>query len=427
MGLVTRAIAGGVVEGVSVSSSLASIFHSPGAEKAAASVIARFLPDGLGDSIVEIVDIIQKEFPGEVTAIDIYTAISVLAILQHRSSKPVYDIRKYQAAEDSPIAHRFVYFMKYATAAYGRTPAIDVASILTSSDREWIKVHTGLPFNKIHPYVDANAVRGRPMLEHYVAVDDAKKSVIVALKGTLSVEGATKDIRFEYLPVKIWGQQFEVHSGMWKAAQDLIAFPLLLAQVKQELEANPDYTLVVLGHSLGGGVAILLSALLAAEPNSAGFLTNSLTVPGRPIVCVGFEPAASIDEALAVKTKALMYTVVNKNDIVPSLSRGAILDIKTVALKLKNDSPYFATIVDGLLTDTLDANKELHYIRSLANNEKLVPGGRVWAMSINDEGTLEIGEVLNVNQRFGEARFIMGMITNHAPADCVISFSSLPK
>lgn len=424
MSLFTEGISKGAAKGIGVSSVFASTFHSPAVEKIVMSAIARFLPDGIGDSLVEMTDIIHKLFP-ELSVVDIRITLSILAILQYRCTKPVYEIRKYQSAEDSPIAKSFVHFMKYATAAYGRTPLIDKASMLCSSDRDWIRTHTGLAFEKIYPYIDARAVSGRHMLEHYVAVDDAQKSVIIALKGTLTVEGAMKDLRSSYSNVEVWNHHFDVHTGMWKAAQDLISFPPLLAQVTQELKANPDYKLVVLGHSLGGGVAILVAALLAAEPTGAEFLTNSITFPGRRIVCYGFEPAASIDEEFAKMAKALMYTVVNKNDIVPSLSHGAILDFKITALKLKNDPDYLATIIDGLLTNKLNADKELNYLRSLAKNKKLVPGGRVWAMDMDDRGKLEIGEVLNVNQRFGEARFIMGMIVNHTPADCVASLATL--
>lgn len=425
MSLFTGAISKGVAGGIGISSHLASTFRSPAAEKLMTSTIARFLPPGLGDSIVEMVDILHRLFP-ELSTVDINITLSILAILQSKSSKPVYEIRQFKAADDSPIAKRFVHFMKFATAAYGRTPLIDASSVLCSSDRDWIRTHTGLPFDKIHPYVDAKAVSGRHMLEHYVAVDDAEKSVILALKGTLTVEGATKDLRSSYSRAKIWDQEFDVHSGMWKSALELIAFPSLLAQIKQELTANPDYKLVILGHSLGGGVATLVAALLADPPTeTTGFLTNSITVPGKPIVCYGFEPAASIDEDFAKLVSTLMYTIVNKNDIVPSLSHGAILDFKVAALKLKNDQAYLASIIDGLISNKLDADKQLNYLRTLAKNKKLVPGGRVWVMNVNNSGKLEIGEVLNVNQRFGEARFILGMIINHTPADCVMSLTSL--
>lgn len=424
MGFISKGISRAATIGIGVSSTIASRVQSPVAEKFMVSALARFLPAGLGDSLVELVDIIHKLFP-ELSCVDINTTLTVLAILHNKSKKPVYEVRQFQEVQDSPIAKDFAYFMKYATAAYGRTVLIDKASALCSSDRDWIRTHTGLPFDKLHPYIDSKAVSGRHMLEHYVAVDDSKKSVILALKGTLTIEGALKDVRSSYAKVTVWGKEYEVHGGMWKAAQELIAFPSLLAQISQELNANPDYQLVVLGHSLGGGVAVLVAALLSADPAGGEFCTNSITVPGKRIVCYGFEPAASMDEEFATITKSLIYTIVNKNDIVPSLSHGAILDFKVVALKLKNDPTYLATIIDGILTRKPDADDQLNYIRTLATNKKLVPGGRVWVMNANDIGKLEIAEVLNVNQRFGEARFIVGMITHHAPVDCVTSLGSL--
>lgn len=212
MGFISKGISRAATIGIGVSSTIASRVQSPVAEKFMVSALARFLPAGLGDSLVELVDIIHKLFP-ELSCVDINTTLTVLAILHNKSKKPVYEVRQFHEVQDSPIAKDFAYFMKYATAAYGKTLLIDKASARCSSDRDWIRTHTGLPFDKIHPYIDSKAVSGRHMLEHYVAVDDSKKSVILALKGTLTIEGALKDVRSSYAKVTVWGKEYEVHGG----------------------------------------------------------------------------------------------------------------------------------------------------------------------------------------------------------------------
>lgn len=423
--LFSKAAAKATARAVNVSSKVASVTHSPAAEKVTMSIIARFLPDHMGNALVEMLDIIQKLFPGDLNAVDINTTLSVLAILQAKRTDRVHEIRKYTAAEDSPIAKKFAHYFKYATAAYGKTALIDIASMSCSSDKTWIEKHTGLPPNKIHPYINENTVKGRHMLEHFVAVDDVEKSVVLALKGTLTLEGALKDVRCDYKSVNVWGGNHDVHEGMWMSAQELVAFPSLVAQIKQELEAHPDYKLVVVGHSLGGAVASLVSTLLAKQSPDGRIVTNDKTIAEREIICYGFEPAPGFDEDLALKTKPFMYTIVNKNDIVPSLSHGALLDFKAIGMMLKNDTAYLATIIDGLLNRTLDADKHLEYFRTLATNKKLVPPGRVWVMSSNELGKMVIGEAMNVNQRFGEARFLQGMITHHMPIDIVKGLKAL--
>lgn len=407
--------------GAAIASTISSAVDNPLAQKAAASAIARFVPPHVGDGILEIAKIIHQEFSGDLTFTDINVALSVLAIMQSMSKKPVYEIRKFSPVEDSQIAKRFSHYMKYASAAYGKPE-----DSLSRTDEEWIAEHTGIPLNKVNSYVNERAVRGKAMLEHFVAVDDAEKSVVVALKGTATLEGALKDVRFLYTDVDLWGHSFQVHGGMWQSALGLVEFPALVAQVKEALAANPGYKLVVLGHSLGGGVAGLVAPLLAAKPTHDGrFFTNNRTIPGRDIECYGFEPAASLDEELRQKTKSMTYSLVNKNDVVPALSHGSLRDFKAVAIYLKKNTPYLAGIVDGLSKNAIDPDAYLAKFRSLATHKKLVPPGRVWAIDTSDNGTLEIGEVLNISQRFGEARFILGMVTDHMLGNCFTSMAAL--
>lgn len=420
--VVTRSLFGFGFGGAAIASTISSAVDSPAAREATVAALAKFLPPHVGDAVTELTKIVHREFPGDLSITDIGTALSVMAIMQGLSKKPAYEVRKFEAAEDSPIARRFSHYMKYATAAYGKPEETPLAK----TEEQWIAVVTGIPLRKVGRYVGGKEVQGKAMLEHFVAVDDGERAVVLALKGTATLEGALKDLRLVYKDVDFWGQNYQVHGGMLDSALGLVEFPALVEQVKKELKANPGYKLVVLGHSLGGGVAGLVAPLLAAGPTREGrFLTNGRTIPGRQIECYGFEPAASVDEELRQKTKSMIYSLVNKNDIVPALSHGAISDFKALASYLKQNTPYLAGIVDGLSKNSLNADEHIAKFRSLATNKKLVPPGRVWAIDMNAKGKLEIGEVLNVNQRFGEARFIFGMLTNHKLGDCVDSMAAL--
>ncbi|RPB06841.1 alpha/beta-hydrolase [Morchella conica CCBAS932] len=395
-----------------------TVVNDPLAQEIAAQTLAQFLPPHIGDSILEIANIVYQEFSGELMFVDVNIALSVIAIMQGLSKKPVYDTRKFSRVEDSPIAKRFAHYMKYADAAYGTINPL-------KTDEEFIADYTGIPRYKVQPYVNKNAVRGKAMLEHFMAVDDREKSVIVALKGTGTLEAALKDVRFLYTEIDLWGQSFQVHGGMWEAAQGLVQFPLLISQVTEALVANPEYGLVVLGHSLGGGVAGLVAPLLAEPGPDGSFLTNGKTVPGRKIECYGLEPAASLDEQLRQKTKTMTYSLVNKNDIVPALSYGVLQDFKAFALYLKHNTLYLGSIIDGLSMNRVDPDTYMAKFRSIATHKKLVPPGRVWVIDTTDNGTLEIAECLNANQRFGEARFILGMVQDHILFNCFTSMDAL--
>lgn len=424
MPLITKFVAGGFVRGQAPVSAIAGIVHCPQIEKFSTATIARVLPEGHGNDLVELVDTLHKLFPGDLTVVDMKTAIFILAILQAERVKPAY---KLKATFDPEITVEFRHFIKYATAAYGKDVRIDPASLGSANNQQWILNHTGLNPGDVQKYIDTNAVAGTHLVEHYVAVDTPNKSVILALMGTLTLAGVMKDLRSSYMKGKVWDEEYDVHTGMWKAAKALIEFPSLISQIKEGLEAHPDHQLVVLGHSLGGGIASLVACLLAEAPKSSTgpFVTNSRTIPGRKIICYGFEPAPAFEESLAIRSKALTFSVVNKNDIVPSLCHGAILDFIIVGKKLKNDPDYHAKIVEEIMTNTLNADAHLAYFRTIANEKKLVPPGRLWAMASSDTGVMEAREVMDVNERFGEARFLCGMIRHHWTTDCVASLKSI--
>ncbi|KAL0630634.1 hypothetical protein Q9L58_010518 [Maublancomyces gigas] len=419
MGFLTKAVAAGVVRHQTSSSIVAGVIRSPKIEMFTTKAIARFLPAGHGDDLIELIDTLQTLFPGDLTVIELKSALFLLAILQAKRTQPAYTLK---STSDPEITAEFTYFIKYATAAYGKAVAIDPKS-------QWIIDHTGLKHANVQKYVDTKAVAGTHLAEHFVAVDTEKKSVILALMGTLTLAGVMKDLRSTYMKGKVWDEEYDVHTGMWKSAKALVEFPSLISQIKEGLETNPDFQLLIIGHSLGGGVAALVACLLAEAPASSTgpFVTNSRTIPGRKIMCYGFEPAPSFEESLSIRSRSMIFSIVNKNDIVPSLCHGAIEDFKIVATMLKNDTAYHAKLIDEILTNKLNADAHLAFFRTIANEKKLVPPGRLWSMTANKTGKMEVREILDVNDRFGEARFLCGMVRHHWTTDCVASLKAAAK
>jgi hypothetical protein len=80
-----------------------------------------------------------------------------------------------------------------------------------------------------------------------------------------------------------------VHSGMLKSAKKISNSPVKQAVI-EALNKYPTYSLTLCGHSLGGGVASLLTLLWSRETiDSEGkkiYLTNTeIGLPLRPIKC----------------------------------------------------------------------------------------------------------------------------------------------
>lgn len=91
---------------------------------------------------------------------------------------------------------------------------------------------------------------------HFVARDDDREAFVVAIRGTNSISDLITDLLCENEPFA----GGYAHSGM-KAAADLL-FGTLQPVLLAALESRPSYTIVVTGHSLGAGVAILLTKML---------------------------------------------------------------------------------------------------------------------------------------------------------------------
>ena len=84
-----------------------------------------------------------------------------------------------------------------------------------------------------------------------------------------------------------------------------------------------NYKLLVTGHSLGAGAAVILSLKLKAEYPD--------------LRCIAYSPPGGlISEALAEYTKSYVLTVIIGDDIVPRLSLRSVHNLKADILRVKN-------------------------------------------------------------------------------------------
>ncbi|CAB4039405.1 Sn1-specific diacylglycerol lipase alpha, partial [Paramuricea clavata] len=105
----------------------------------------------------------------------------------------------------------------------------------------------------------------------YVAVDHGKKSVILSIRGTLSLQNILTDLIVE--PEKIpcsrsqMGDEWFAHKGMLRTAMSLkniLETKNILTEAFNKCPANErsNYQLIIVGHSLGAGAAAILAILL---------------------------------------------------------------------------------------------------------------------------------------------------------------------
>lgn len=187
---------------------------------------------------------------------------------------------------------------------------------------------------------------------NFVAVDRERQAVVLACRGTLGMSDLLVDLTADYQDVKLGCGDGFVHRGMYAAAHRLSAATGTVASVlKRALEEHPTYGLVVVGHSLGGGIAILVGALWSCRSSAAAeragdaqalthptlgdtaFVTstNSGLPPGRPIHVFAYGPPPTADPALAKSMAGLVTTVIHHFDCIPMLSMGAVLDLRDIS------------------------------------------------------------------------------------------------
>ncbi|URD85117.1 lipase class 3 family protein [Musa troglodytarum] len=132
----------------------------------------------------------------------------------------------------------------------------------------------------------------------------AATGAVVPFHHTLLYEGGISDLILGY-----------AHCGMVAAARSIakLATPCLL----ETLHEYPDYKLKIVGHSLGGGTAALLTYILREQQEFA------------TAICVTFAPAACMTWELAESGRHFITSIINGADLVPSFSAASVDDLRS--------------------------------------------------------------------------------------------------
>ncbi|KAJ6480764.1 alpha/beta-hydrolase [Mycena vitilis] len=114
----------------------------------------------------------------------------------------------------------------------------------------------------------------------FIARDDTRKEIVVALRGSSSAEDFNTDARAKLVPLVSPGINppagSTVHTGFLTAYNAVAS--AVLSTVKAQVAENPSYHLVTTGHSLGGSVAAL--AAISLLENFPGHIFSRIT--GQP-------------------------------------------------------------------------------------------------------------------------------------------------
>lgn len=369
--------------------------------------------------------------------------------------------------------------------------------------------HTGLPPSTIllSSHVDpaggtnssGEVAEGFPLV-HFVTLDHDSKAVVLTLRGTWGFEDILTDMTCEYEDLHWMGKTWQVHKGMLASARRLLegGGARVMATIKAALEEFTDYGVVFCGHSLGGGVAALLAILISrpnetdmagpsfvtASTHSSGTNNNIQRQPGqfrlpsgRPIHVYAYGPPALLSPSLRLATRRLITTIVNGQDVVPTLSLGVLHDFHAISLSFKSDVADAKSYVKSRVWDSISrsiANKfyvnqppllmhagdgvgedswvwnTLKSLRSQLTAPKLLPPGEVFLVDTmrvlqRDAFTLDTSSgdgyprlgrpatrvqlrfIRDVEAKFGEINFGSGMLGDHSAGRYESSLAALAR
>ena len=229
---------------------------------------------------------------------------------KHRSAVHAHAER---VAPDDPDLEKLNYFAAYAFAVYGCLMSCAmhpcggcrvVRAGIESGDFDGAALRRDAKSQNV--VFESHVSSPNERVPTVVFVDDARPAIVVALRGTMSIEDCLSDASANDAPLDDDGfPGRRAHAGVAGIARATL--PLLLKPLDAAVARQPDYEVVCVGHSLGGGVAQVLSL----------FLTRAR--PKWRVSCVAYEPPGATVDAVTAAEMTYALSSVLADDAVPRL------------------------------------------------------------------------------------------------------------
>ncbi|EFP79164.2 uncharacterized protein PGTG_05485 [Puccinia graminis f. sp. tritici CRL 75-36-700-3] len=273
---------------------------------------------------------------------------------------------------------------------------------------------------------------------YFILVDRVHRSVIVCLRGTFSLNDLSTDLTCDlqtFDPLLFWddfpgsvvdtqndsateeeedstnekkNQNFKVHQGFYEVSKKLIGFPnnspppsaqqqqpqptKFMASLRNALEKldsdenvplndgiqrqqKKNKRIEFVGHSLGAGVAVLLSLMLA-DPRT-GLSTRRSGLPeGTSIRTYAICPPCTSSKGLTELSRKMIKTLIHSNDFIPRLSMDHVMNLKTMIIWIdyfENNPALLPSLVsthknsDGIWKNLLQVYTRLRIFQSQNN------------------------------------------------------------
>ena len=241
----------------------------------------------------------------------------------------------------------------------------------------------------------------------YIARNRRWKTIVLSIRGTWSAHDLLTDLCCTSEEYFAASRRHGAHNGMLAAARGVKTMAEEI--IAKELKENPDYTLVLVGHSLGGSVAAILGQMWVT-------MFRGIKVYAYGPACVA--PMGDMN-------KNCIVSVILEGDPFSSLSLGHVADTTCAVAHLCETDDLrttVLTITDGPIKD-MDmedlrwCHERMKEIRKQMTGEKLYPPGRLLFLSdpVDRKGSPEIWEVPATVFEELKIRPLMFDLSRHVP------------
>ena len=289
----------------------------------------------------------------------------------------------YHSLLDLNLIKDLAHYAVFANAAYGWKMRLLMSGKLHIGNLKLLTDSTGIEEENI---IHTNWRSKTHLPAFFIVRDVAKKNIVLCIRGTLSPKDLLTDLcctADDYVANEIEkknrnGKKMKskfvgrAHHGMLLSARGVEKKAKTI--IANALASCPDYNLIIIGHSLGGGVAAILGSLWKQ------------TFPGLTVYAYGCPCIGPLDTNPTIDSSII--SVVGDGDPFSTLSLGHLADITAALSKLCENESLRDNILQKTQGDGEASSEDLKWcfdtyknIRSHMNAEKFYPPGRILYIS----------------------------------------------
>ncbi|KAI3644966.1 hypothetical protein MP228_011130 [Amoeboaphelidium protococcarum] len=167
---------------------------------------------------------------------------------------------------------------------------------------------------------------------YFVVKDSFTNSIAMCIRGTMSTIDALTDLACDYTP---WKDGF-VHGGIMLAAQRFM--DNVIPRVIELADQHNIQNINVIGHSLGGATAAMLTMMMQDRLSELNRLSNQQ----RPLKvhCYSYAPPPVVSVSISKRYLDVIDTFILEDDAVCRMSYGHIMDFKIMLTEVLEIDKY---------------------------------------------------------------------------------------